>query len=280
MRTVHLNVGASGSSPIVWTDAHRFELVRRTSDGISPRLLAYCVMDTHFHLVVRGDPDALEGQLRCVLAGYVRWLRKEHGIRVVLRDDVKAILVPEDSFEISRAIRYVHDNPVKARMVERAIDFPWSTQREYNGLSLAGHADRATARAITGREYDRCLAWRPEAADLVPLEVPLVHPAAILAAAAQTFGVLPEDMVARKNDGPLALARACYAQLGRLEGYHDPQLHKTLKRTRERTGQYARDVLPADAVCIARTLLRDPGLRAHLNPSARFPVSGNSGPLR
>ncbi|HUL71797.1 MAG TPA: transposase [Vicinamibacterales bacterium] len=99
-------------------------------DRTSIRLLAYCVMPNHFHLVLWPDRD---GQL----VEFMQWFqmvhaRRWHRYRVVdgtgalYQGRYKAFPIQEDGHFVT-VCRYVERNPLRARLVARAEDWPWSS---------------------------------------------------------------------------------------------------------------------------------------------------------
>jgi hypothetical protein len=88
----------------------------------------------------------------------------------------------------------------------------------------------------------------------------------ILGAAAQTYGVLAEDVASASRARALTRARAVFVALGRLEGYRDHQLAGIAGRTRQRIGQLGAHEVDMLGVQIARTLLRLDVFRARLKP--------------
>jgi len=94
------------------------------------RLLAYCVMPTHFHMVVW--PEA-EGQL----PRFMQWLTTTHaqrwhasrgttGTGAVYQGRYKAIPVQTDDHFL-RLCRYVERNPLRAGLVDAAEAWRWSS---------------------------------------------------------------------------------------------------------------------------------------------------------
>jgi putative transposase len=91
-------------------------------------LLAYCLMPNHFHLVLRpvGDGD---------LSRWMQWLMTTH-VRRYLRHYVhsghvwqgrfKAFPIQDDEHLVT-VVRYVERNPLRANLVTRAEDWPWSS---------------------------------------------------------------------------------------------------------------------------------------------------------
>ena len=89
--------------------------------------LAYCLMDTHIHLIVRTPEPNLGYGMQRLLSPYAqrvnrRLLREGHLFRG--RFYSGRIDRPE---HLESAILYVLVNPVRAGMVSRADDWPWSS---------------------------------------------------------------------------------------------------------------------------------------------------------
>jgi putative transposase len=87
---------------------------------------AYCLMATHYHLVLTATREALSAGL-CELNGlYARGFNQRHGRFGHLfagRFTARAIESEEYLYD---ACSYVVLNPVKARLCERVEEWPWS----------------------------------------------------------------------------------------------------------------------------------------------------------
>ena len=92
---------------------------------------AWCVLTTHFHLLVRSPVGELSAAMRRVQNDYVRRFnrgRKRDGPLVRGRFMSK----PVRSLVYRRVlVRYIDRNPVLAGLVGRAIDYPWGSARDY-----------------------------------------------------------------------------------------------------------------------------------------------------
>ncbi len=65
------------------------------------------------------------------------WFNKRHGrINSLFGERYKAILIEKQAY-FQRVVRYVILNPVRARMVERPEDYPWSSYCATAGLTDA-----------------------------------------------------------------------------------------------------------------------------------------------
>jgi len=94
------------------------------------RLLAYCLMPNHWHLVVWPSADD-------ELTAFVRWLTHTHAMRWhahyqttgtghLYQGRFKAFPIQSDE-HLYTVLRYVERNPLRASLVARAEDWPWSS---------------------------------------------------------------------------------------------------------------------------------------------------------
>jgi REP element-mobilizing transposase RayT len=263
----HMNAGARGTTRLVVSDRDRHSLLRCIVEGVqvTARLLAWCIMPTHIHLMVEGDAAASES-VEAAIKRHARAFNRAHADEVPLLRGPVVSIPKESAIEIARSIRYVHGNPVKTDppMVQYAVEYPWSSARAFAGLSRVGFVDVARALELCGTSAPWTIPRGYRLADLAPAVVPSASPALILAAAAQTFGVDPLDVAGDGREPALVAARGVCVALGRLESYHGSQLAPGLGRTRQRLSQIAAAGVDEEGVRIARTLLRVAALRARL----------------
>jgi len=99
---------------------------------VPTRLLAYCIMNNHWHLVVW--PIAGE------LPRFMHWLTMTHakrwhvhrqsvGMGPVYQNRYHCVPIERDAALLA-VLRYVERNPLRARLVERAEHWPWSSLAE------------------------------------------------------------------------------------------------------------------------------------------------------
>src|SRR5271166_5850299 len=112
---------------------------------------SWCLMPNHVHLIlVPGDEDGLRRALAPVhrrYAGLIHARRRCTGHFWQGRFGAVAM----DDEHLAAALRYVALNPVRARLVDRAQDWKWSSTRAL----LAGRSDGITALAPIAVRFPR-----------------------------------------------------------------------------------------------------------------------------
>jgi REP element-mobilizing transposase RayT len=88
---------------------------------------AWCQMTNHFHLVVETPLANLSAGMRQLNGVYTQRINRRHSrVGHVFQGRFKAILVERDSYLLELA-RYVVLNPVRAGLVKRSRQWPWSS---------------------------------------------------------------------------------------------------------------------------------------------------------
>lgn len=104
-------------------------------------LYAWCLMTNHIHLLIERQAHTIGRTMQRTLTGYSQWYnRRYRHIGHVFQGRHKAILCDSDAY-LAELVRYIHLNPVRAKMVSRAEDYPYSSHREYIGLGPPGMTD-------------------------------------------------------------------------------------------------------------------------------------------
>ncbi len=110
------------------------EAMQRAELVLSVRLLAYCLMPNHFHLVVWPVADGdLSSWMQRVMSRFNYRHRKDHpGSGHLWQGRFKSIPIQEDK-HLFRVIRYVERNPLRGGLVEQSEDWKWSSLRWTSG---------------------------------------------------------------------------------------------------------------------------------------------------
>ena len=141
--TGYYHVMARGNNKeMIFTDISEkqyfLEELRAKIDEGDISLLSYCVMDNHIHLLIFADLESMTDALRRTnLKFAMRYNTKYNRVGHVFQGRYKSEVINTDKYLLS-ALRYIHNNPVKAKIVSNAKDYKWSSYRAYidgdNGL--------------------------------------------------------------------------------------------------------------------------------------------------
>jgi REP element-mobilizing transposase RayT len=120
------------------TDARRFmALLEDVAVPLGWRLHAYCLMTTHYRLVVHTPAPNLSAGMQALSARYTQEFNRRHGRDGQLfRGRFHAILVECESHLVP-LVRYVVLNPVLAGLVEDPAAWRWSSYRATAGTAPA-----------------------------------------------------------------------------------------------------------------------------------------------
>ncbi len=116
--------------PIFLSDLDRYELLailRKVTERVGWRVLCWCLMTTHYHLlVVVPDDPRVSWAMQTVNSVYAREFNSRHRRRGHLFGERFADTLVESDPQLTRTIAYVLENPVRAGIVKRVEDWPWS----------------------------------------------------------------------------------------------------------------------------------------------------------
>jgi putative transposase len=99
-------------------------------------IVDWCLMPTHYHLVVQLTDGGLSEGMRELNGCYSRWSNYIHqltGTGHLVRNRFKSLPVDDDSY-LLRLLQYVANNPVRAELAKTAEDWKWSGFRAAAGL--------------------------------------------------------------------------------------------------------------------------------------------------
>jgi len=133
----HVILRGNGGEKIFFSRKDRSRLSLLIQEGIKRfryRLHAYCFMTNHVHLVVQVGSVPLSKIMQNLSFRYTRYInKKKNRTGHLFQGRYKAILVDADNYMVE-LIRYIHNNPVRAGMVNRAVEYQWSSHQAYLGL--------------------------------------------------------------------------------------------------------------------------------------------------
>jgi putative transposase len=95
---------------------------------------AYCLMTTHYHLVVRTPEADLASGIQSLNACYAQEFNRRHGVEGhVFFRRYESVMIEREAHLLELG-RYLPTNPVRAGLCAKAEDWPWSSYPALLGL--------------------------------------------------------------------------------------------------------------------------------------------------
>lgn len=118
-------------------DVDRLEFLRhlaRVADEPGWTCLAYCLMRSHYHLLVRVEDGVLPRAMHRLNLAYARHYNRRYELRGHVQFRRYGARRLHDGYELAIAFSYLANNPVNARLCASAADWPWSSYAGTVGL--------------------------------------------------------------------------------------------------------------------------------------------------
>jgi len=94
-------------------------------------LYAFCFMNNHVHLLVKEKEADLGIVMNQLLTSYVFWYNSKYErIGSLFQSRYKSETIEDEAYLLCAA-RYIHQNPVKARIVKDVSEYKWSSYGAY-----------------------------------------------------------------------------------------------------------------------------------------------------
>jgi REP element-mobilizing transposase RayT len=107
------------------------QFIEEIREELEFHVIAYCVMNNHMHLLLKADDDKLEIIMKKLNVKYAMYYNKvEDRYGHVFQDRFKSEIVEDESYLLG-ALRYIHNNPVKAGMIKNFEQYYWSSGKDY-----------------------------------------------------------------------------------------------------------------------------------------------------
>ena len=132
----HIMVQGIDKDFIFNNDEYKKEYIRliyKYKEKFCIELLAFCIMDNHAHLLVYiDDINNMSNYMQKINTLYAMYYNKKLNNRVghVFRNRFKSEAILNESHLIN-CIKYIHNNPVKANMVNAPKQYLYSSYRDY-----------------------------------------------------------------------------------------------------------------------------------------------------
>jgi REP element-mobilizing transposase RayT len=168
------------------------------------RVLAYCLMNNHFHLAVQVGEIPLSRMMHWLLSLFVASFNERHErIGHLFQSRYKASLCLDDGYLLA-LIRYIYDNPVRAGLVKDPTEWKWSSKPNPAAANNVVPADFEPWKT----SFEMPTMARGGSDGIVELE-----------AIARGSGVLGADLKSRSHCRATTRARQIFCRTATLEGH-------------------------------------------------------------
>ncbi len=132
----HVILRGNGGQDIFFSSKDRtkfYLLLQEGIEGFEHRIHAFCLMTNHVHLVVQVGEAPLSKIMQNVTFRYTRYINSRK-IRIghLFQGRYKALLIDIDTYMLE-LVRYIHNNPVRAKITETEDQYIFSSHESYLG---------------------------------------------------------------------------------------------------------------------------------------------------
>lgn len=119
-------------------DREKFiEYFEKSVDRYELKIHTYCLMGNHYHALIETPHPNLSQAIKWINASYAMYFnRKRRRTGHLFQGRFKAILVDADEY-LKHLSRYIHLNPMRAKMIEHLKDYQWSSYPAFSGYAKA-----------------------------------------------------------------------------------------------------------------------------------------------
>ena len=115
-----------------WEREALLDSIERCVETYGVTIYAWCLMGNHIHIVMREGNEPLGTTMKMILTGFsMRHNLVTGHVGHVFQGRFESEPIDSDEYLLS-AVRYVHNNPVKAG-IGNLSEYPWSSYGEYTG---------------------------------------------------------------------------------------------------------------------------------------------------
>jgi REP element-mobilizing transposase RayT len=126
------------------------EILAEKAKLLGARLIGYCVMSNHYHVLLENISGRMSALLKIVNGSYGIYYRHKHGGNgYVFQNRYKSTLIQDDEY-LRLAILYLLHNPVRAGLVTNCTEYQWSSAGEYLGKGRQAITDVSFVHGLWG----------------------------------------------------------------------------------------------------------------------------------
>ncbi|UNC90641.1 REP-associated tyrosine transposase [Candidatus Contubernalis alkaliaceticus] len=114
------------------SDYEKFtEYIKKAKEKTAFTVFAYCLMPNHVHMLLKVETEEVGDVVRRITVGYAQYHNIKNGrTGHLFQNRFKSEPVNTDEYFLV-VLRYIHQNPIKAGLVEKIEDYKWSSYNAY-----------------------------------------------------------------------------------------------------------------------------------------------------
>jgi REP element-mobilizing transposase RayT len=129
-------VRGNGGQDIFADDEDRcrfYLLLHEGREKFEHRIHAFCLMKNHVHLAIQVGEKPLSRIMQHLCFRYTQWVNsRQKKVGHLFQGRYKALIVDADEY-LAALVRYIHLNPVRAKIVQCPEEYQWSGHKAYMG---------------------------------------------------------------------------------------------------------------------------------------------------
>lgn len=107
------------------------DCISMTKEKVEFEIFAYCLMTNHVHLLIKTEVEEPGNIVRRIAGAYAQYSNIQNGRSGHLfQNRYRSEVVETDKYFLT-VLRYIHQNPIKARITKNIKDYKWSSYMEY-----------------------------------------------------------------------------------------------------------------------------------------------------
>ena len=113
-------------------DAIKFlQILNKYRQKSECKIYAYCLMGNHVHILIREGKEELGMAMKRIGVSYVHWYNYKYDrTGHLFQGRYKSEVVENDKYLLT-VLRYIHQNPLKAKLTKDIRKYKWSSYSEY-----------------------------------------------------------------------------------------------------------------------------------------------------
>ncbi|MBQ6946582.1 MAG: transposase [Clostridia bacterium] len=136
------------------TDHLRFlQILQKYKQECGFTLYAYCLMGNHVHLLIKETERCpLELIMKKIATSYAYWFNLSYQrTGHVFQDRFRSEPIDDDPYFLA-VLRYIHQNPLKAGLCRRDLEYKWSSFADYKARRMDGLTDISFALGMVNHQ--------------------------------------------------------------------------------------------------------------------------------